>query len=65
MGVVTEVTIKCVERHKLEETTSVMTREEVKANHYALLRDKKHVRSGTEKVHLPFDISTVQSIVER
>ncbi|CAM9159735.1 unnamed protein product, partial [Ascophyllum nodosum] len=44
MGVVTEVTIKCVMRHKLLETTSVMTRAEVKANHHALLRNNKHIR---------------------
>ncbi|CAM9823767.1 unnamed protein product, partial [Ectocarpus sp. 8 AP-2014] len=43
-GVVTEVTIKCVERHQLVESTAVMTRAEVKANHDALLRSNKHIR---------------------
>eukprot|EP00752_Nemacystus_decipiens_P007727 g6908.t2 len=44
LGVVTEVTIQCVKRHQLLETTSVMTRAEVKANHHALLRNNKHIR---------------------
>lgn len=44
LGVVTEVTIKCVKRHQLLESTSVMTRAEVKSNHHALLRNNKHIR---------------------
>lgn len=44
LGVVTEVTIKCVERHQLVESTSVMTRAELKANHQSLLQNNKHVR---------------------
>ncbi|CAM9162976.1 unnamed protein product [Discosporangium mesarthrocarpum] len=44
LGVVTEVTIKCVPRHHLVETTSVMTRDEVHACHHSLLRENKHLR---------------------
>eukprot|EP00903_Cladosiphon_okamuranus_P019157 g17620.t1 len=44
LGIVTEVTIQCVKRHRLLESTSVMTRAEVKANHHALLRNNKHIR---------------------
>eukprot|EP00904_Undaria_pinnatifida_P005032 jgi/Undpi1/1659/HiC_scaffold_11.g05049.m1 len=44
LGVVTEVTIQCVERHQLLESTSVMTRAEVKENHESLLQNNKHVR---------------------
>lgn len=44
LGVVTEVTIQCVKRHQLLETTSVMTRAEVKANHRSLLQNNKHIR---------------------
>lgn len=44
LGVVTEVTIKCVQRHQLLETTSVMTRAQVRAHHQSLLQDNKHVR---------------------
>lgn len=44
VGVVTEVTIKCVPRHELLESTSVMTRAEVKAKHHSLLQHNKHVR---------------------
>lgn len=58
LGVVTEVTIKCVKRHRLLESTSVMTRAEVKSNHRALLRNNKHIRCGArvssvgDKYHL-------------
>lgn len=44
LGVVAEVTIKCVQRHQLLETTSVMTRAQVRARHHSLLQDNKHVR---------------------
>lgn len=54
---VTEVTIKCVERHQLVESTSVMTRAEVKANHQSLLQNNKHVRYDIVlPVGLPSDI---------
>lgn len=50
LGVVTEVTIKCVERHKLLESTSVMTRAEVKRNHQSLLQNNKHIRQASGRI---------------
>uniref|UniRef100_UPI00315B4042 L-galactono-1,4-lactone dehydrogenase n=1 Tax=synthetic construct TaxID=32630 RepID=UPI00315B4042 len=44
LGVVTEVTLQCVPRHKLLEHTFVATMKEVKKNHEKLLRENKHVR---------------------
>ncbi|CAM9287925.1 unnamed protein product [Choristocarpus tenellus] len=44
LGVVTEVTIQCVPRHLLVETTSVMTRDQVRNKHHSLLRENQHIR---------------------
>ncbi len=43
-GVVTEVTIQCVPRHKLLERTAVLSREEVRSRHSRLLKRYKHLR---------------------
>ncbi len=43
-GVLTEVTIKCVPRHKLLERTAVLSREEVRSRHKRLLKRYKHLR---------------------
>ncbi len=43
-GILTEVTIQCVPRHKLLERTAVLSREEVRSRHNRLLRRYKHLR---------------------
>jgi len=44
LGVVAEVTIKCVPAHKLVERTYVVSRSFIKENHERLLRENKHIR---------------------
>ena len=44
LGVVTEVTLRCVAAHQLTETVEVMTREGVRKGHVDRLRDNRHVR---------------------
>ena len=44
LGVVTEVTLQCVPRHQLVETTSVISRAEARSGHAERLRRNKHVR---------------------
>ncbi len=43
-GVLTEVTIQCVPRHKLLERTAVLSREEVRSRHRRLLKRYKYLR---------------------
>ncbi|XP_050382609.1 L-galactono-1,4-lactone dehydrogenase, mitochondrial [Argentina anserina] len=44
LGVVSEVTIQCVERQELVEHTIVSNMEEIKKNHKKLLSENKHVK---------------------
>ena len=44
LGVVTEVTLRCVPAHKLVEKTFVTTAKEIKRNHKDWIRDNKHLR---------------------
>jgi L-galactono-1,4-lactone dehydrogenase len=44
LGVVSEVTLQCVENHKLLEHTFVATRAEIRATHATLLSTYQHVR---------------------
>jgi len=44
LGVVVEVTMKCIPAHKLVEHTFVLTREQAKAQKDALLKKHKHMR---------------------
>jgi len=44
LGVVTEVTLRCVPKHDLIEHTYVATRNHVKEHHSRLLREHRHVR---------------------
>ncbi|XP_047941581.1 L-galactono-1,4-lactone dehydrogenase, mitochondrial [Salvia hispanica] len=44
LGVVSEVTLQCVERQELVEHTYVSTMNEIKKNHKKLLSDNKHVK---------------------
>jgi L-galactono-1,4-lactone dehydrogenase len=44
LGIVTELTLKCIPAHKLVEHTFVLTREEAKAQIRSLLQQHKHVR---------------------
>ena len=44
LGVVSEVTMKCIPAHKLVEHTFVLTREEAKAQLDTLLKSHKHIR---------------------
>jgi L-galactono-1,4-lactone dehydrogenase len=44
LGVVTEVTLRCVPRHQLVEETAVITRADAREGHAERLRCNKHVR---------------------
>ncbi len=44
LGVLTEVTIQCVPRHKLLERTAVLSRGEVRSRHRRLIKRYKHLR---------------------
>ncbi|OQR97809.1 L-gulonolactone oxidase [Achlya hypogyna] len=44
LGVVTKLTLQCVPMHYLEETTTVMTLDELKKVHASLLVDNQHLR---------------------
>ena len=44
LGVVSEVTLQCVDAHRLLERTFVVTREEVRKNHRKWLRENQHLR---------------------
>jgi L-galactono-1,4-lactone dehydrogenase len=44
LGIITELTIKCVPRHKLHEKTFVVTKQELKARHQQYLQEFQHVR---------------------
>lgn len=44
LGVVAEVTLQCVEAHRLLETTEVVTREEVRQSHRKWLAENRHLR---------------------
>jgi L-galactono-1,4-lactone dehydrogenase len=44
LGVVAELTLRCVPAHRLVETTRVVTRAEARAGHAARLRRHRHVR---------------------
>lgn len=44
LGVVTEVTLRCVPRHQLVESTAVLTRAQAREGHAERLRQNQHVR---------------------
>ena len=44
LGVISEVTLQCVDNHKLREDTFVLTRKQIRARHQTLLAAYKHVR---------------------
>lgn len=44
MGVVCQLTIQCVDAHKLVETTTVMSHADVVKSHHSLLRENRHLR---------------------
>eukprot|EP00892_Ulva_mutabilis_P004800 jgi/Ulvmu1/2692/UM014_0148.1 len=44
MGVVTEVTLQCVQAHRLLEETTIATRSQVERNHAKWLKQNKHLR---------------------
>ncbi|CAM9146305.1 unnamed protein product [Phaeothamnion confervicola] len=44
LGLVTEVTLQCVPRHRLVEKTFVLTREQVRQRHVELLRENLHIK---------------------
>eukprot|EP01125_Pyxidicula_operculata_P018931 TRINITY_DN6805_c0_g1_i1.p1 TRINITY_DN6805_c0_g1~~TRINITY_DN6805_c0_g1_i1.p1 ORF type:complete len:540 (+),score=92.90 TRINITY_DN6805_c0_g1_i1:15-1634(+) len=43
-GIISEVTLQCVDAHKLVEKTYISTREEVKKNHIKNLKENRHLR---------------------
>ena len=44
MGVVTELTLRCVPCHELDEEVVVMTRQQVRKGHYQRLLSNRHIK---------------------